>query len=88
MADDVEDHDNPEWTDADFARAKPATEVLPAAFIAEARRGRGRPRGSLKAEPKQRVTLRLDKVVVDRFRATGAGWQSRINAALRQISGA
>jgi uncharacterized protein (DUF4415 family) len=30
------------------------------------------------------VTLRLDREVVERFKATGAGWQTRINAALRK----
>jgi uncharacterized protein (DUF4415 family) len=45
------------------------------------RRGRGRP--PLRA-PKKLVSLRLDQDVIDRFRADGPGWQSRINAALRQ----
>jgi uncharacterized protein (DUF4415 family) len=46
-------------------------------------RGRGQ-RGPQKAPTKQQVTLRLDKDVVDRFRATGPGWQGRINNALRK----
>jgi uncharacterized protein (DUF4415 family) len=33
--------------------------------------------------PKRLVSLRLDQHVIDRFRATGRGWQSRINAVLR-----
>jgi uncharacterized protein (DUF4415 family) len=37
--------------------------------------------------PKRQVTLRLDPDVIERFRATGKGWQSRINAALRQVLG-
>jgi len=45
------------------------------------RRGRGRP--PLVA-PKKLVSLRLDQDVIDRFRAGGPGWQSRINAALRK----
>src|SRR5437762_12758562 len=45
------------------------------------RRGRGRPP---LAAPKKLVSLRLDRDVIDRFRAGGSGWQSRINAALRQ----
>ena len=45
------------------------------------RRGRGRP--PLDA-PKKLVSLRLDQDVIDRFRAGGPGWQSRINAALRK----
>jgi uncharacterized protein (DUF4415 family) len=45
------------------------------------RRGRGRP--PLDAS-KKLVSLRLDQDVIDRFRAGGPGWQSRINAALRK----
>ena len=42
---------------------------------------RGRPKI---AHPKKLVSLRLDQDVIERFRATGAGWQSRINETLRQ----
>jgi uncharacterized protein (DUF4415 family) len=45
------------------------------------RRGRGRP--PLDA-PKKLVSLRLDRDVIEAFRAAGPGWQSRINAALRK----
>ncbi|MFD2429831.1 BrnA antitoxin family protein [Sphingobium scionense] len=38
-------------------------------------------------QPKQQVTLRLDQAVLDAFRATGPGWQSRINAQLRKALG-
>jgi uncharacterized protein (DUF4415 family) len=41
---------------------------------------RGRPKSAM---PKKLVSLRLDQDVVDRFRATGPGWQSRINETLR-----
>ena len=34
--------------------------------------------------PKKLVSLRLDQDIIDRFRAGGPGWQSRINAALRK----
>lgn len=44
------------------------------------RRGPGRPP---KEVTKQQVTLRLDPDVLDRLRATGPGWQSRVNEALR-----
>jgi uncharacterized protein (DUF4415 family) len=37
-----------------------------------------------KANPKVSVTLRLDQEVLDRFKATGQGWQTRINAALKK----
>lgn len=44
---------------------------------------RGRPRS---AAPKEAVSLRLDPDVLEHFRATGPGWQSRINAALRKLA--
>lgn len=47
-------------------------------------RGAGRPRSP---NPKKQVTLRLDPDVLDAFRSTGKGWQSRINAALREKLG-
>ncbi len=42
---------------------------------------RGRP---ALEQPKQQVTLRLDADVVKKFRATGDGWQTRINEALKR----
>lgn len=40
---------------------------------------RGRPRGSTK----QQVAIRLDQDIIRHFKADGPGWQSRINAALK-----
>lgn len=45
---------------------------------------RGRPK---LAAPKRLVSLRLDGEVVDRLRAEGPGWQTRVNAALRKVVG-
>ena len=45
------------------------------------RRGRGRPALD---SPKKLVSLRLDQAVIESFRSSGPGWQSRINAALRK----
>ena len=50
-----------------------------------ARRKVGRPTGSVKANRKVQVALRLDPEVVAHFRATGRGWQSRINETLRGV---
>ncbi len=47
-------------------------------------RGRGRPVGSSKADTKQAVTVRYSPDVLDAFRATGAGWQGRMNDALKE----
>lgn len=49
----------------------------------EVKRPRGRPAGS----NKEQITLRLDRDVIDRFKAAGPGWQSRINDALRAAAG-
>ena len=40
-------------------------------------------RGQQKAPTKERVTIRLSREVVERFRATGDGWQTRVDAALQ-----
>jgi uncharacterized protein (DUF4415 family) len=42
---------------------------------------RGRPKAD---HPKIAVKLRLDPDVLEGFRASGPGWQTRINAALRE----
>jgi uncharacterized protein (DUF4415 family) len=38
-------------------------------------------------EPKQQVSLRLDRDVLAHFKASGPGWQTRMNAALRKVAG-
>ena len=43
----------------------------------------GRPAGTLKAAPKVSTTIRLSPDVVQAFRAAGDGWQTRIDAALK-----
>lgn len=37
-----------------------------------------------KEKPKRQVTLRLDQDVIAGLRATGPGWQTRVNETLRQ----
>ena len=39
-------------------------------------------RGAQKAPTKERVTIRLSRSVVETFRSTGDGWQTRVDAAL------
>ncbi len=79
--------DNPEWTEEDFARARPASEVLPPEVMAALVRKPGRPVGTVKPSAKRPVSLRLDPDVLEYFRAGGPGWQSRINHALRKAIG-
>ena len=75
------DPDNPELTDADFARMRPAAAVVPE-LVRLARQARG----PQKAPTKQLVSLRLDRDVLAHFRRYGTGWQSRINTTLRKAA--
>ncbi len=59
--------------------ADPDTRELSAREFARARRV-GRPRAEV---TKERITIRLSRDVVGRFRATGAGWQTRVDSALK-----
>ena len=42
----------------------------------------GRP---LKENKKKQVNLRIDNDIVEFFKSTGAGWQTRINDSLRKV---
>src|SRR5712691_8193934 len=77
------DPDNPPLTDEQWRRMRPAHEVRPELVARQLRRERGRPKSDT---TKQQVPLRLDRDVLEKFRATGEGWQSRINAALRKAA--
>ncbi|WP_172493307.1 BrnA antitoxin family protein [Gluconobacter oxydans] len=72
------DSDNPELTEADFQAMKAAAVVVPS--LAKAKRVRG----PQKAATKRSVSLRLDQDVLEKFKSTGPGWQTRINEALRR----
>ncbi len=78
----VFDDDNPEWTEEDFRRARPIGE-FPELAAALAKAKPGRPVGSTKPDTKKALTLRLDPDVIEGWRASGAGWQRRMNDALR-----
>lgn len=71
------DHDNPEWTAQDIKTSAPFS-ALPASL--QAKLGG---RGPQKTPPKVSTTIRLSPDVVQAFRAAGAGWQTRIDAALK-----
>ena len=47
-------------------------------------KGRGRPAGTVKDDTKQAVTIRYSPDVISAFRATGEGWQARMNEALKE----
>lgn len=79
--------DAPTLTDAELAEMRPAREVLTAdelAAVSSVRKARiGRPPAEVRKVP---VTIRLDPDIVEAFKATGDGWQSRMNAALRKAA--
>jgi len=68
-----------ELTTKDMARFKAAAEVLPSSL-----RKKLGVRGPQKAPTKERITIRLSREVVERFRESGQGWQTRVDAALRE----
>ncbi|WP_313336627.1 BrnA antitoxin family protein [Sphingobium yanoikuyae] len=68
---------NREWTADDFARAKPFAEAFP--DLAKTIRVRGPQR-----TPKKVSTLCLSPEVIEHFKSGGPGWQSRIDAALKE----
>ena len=74
--------DNPEWTKQDFIRARPLHDVIPAGALASFKKYRG-PQKTPKKVP---VSIRLSPVVVAHFKATGPGWQVRIDEALLKIT--
>ncbi|NMG50571.1 hypothetical protein GO613_20960 [Azoarcus communis] len=70
------DEDNPEWTDEQVRQAV-RLDALPESLQL---RLRGRPRAAV---TKERITIRLSPDVLQAFRATGDGWQTRMDAALK-----
>lgn len=70
----------PGWIDPDDAPDLSAPEWAAKVDAAPVKRG-GRPKS---AAPKVSTTIRLDADILERFRSEGDGWQSRINAVLRE----
>jgi uncharacterized protein (DUF4415 family) len=77
------DPDNPELTEDELKELQPFREVFPE-LAASIDRKLGRPKAE---NPKKAISLRLDAEVIERFKATGDGWQSRMNEALRKAVG-
>lgn len=76
--------DSPEATDEQIAQARPFAEAFPELAESIRRNLGGRPKAE---NPKQPVSIRLDRDVIDGFKASGDGWQSRVNDALRKHLG-
>lgn len=85
-----------ELTEEDFAEFRPLAEVMPPEFVEmvlqhqaeQAALGKVpypkgyKPRGKQKAPIKESVTIRLSPEVLTAFRASGKGWQTRIDQVL------
>lgn len=72
------DEENPELTEEWFKRAVPFS-ALPESLQAKLK-AVGRPKAAI---TKERITIRLSRDVVEQFRASGDGWQTRVDAALK-----
>ena len=75
----IDDEDNPEWTEEDFARARPFKEVFLEQYAAWKKVGR-----PPVETPKVHIGFRLAADVVDGVRATGKGYNARVEQALRE----
>lgn len=74
-----------ELTAEDLQGFRPAAQVLPPDLMAglvALKKQRGE-RGPQKSPVKVSTTLRLDADVLDTLRASGKGWQTRVNDILR-----
>ena len=76
--------ENPEWTEADFAAARPVDQVHGVGLARRLVRPPGRPAMAPELR-KERVTIRLSPDILAHFRAGGRGWQSRLEASLRDV---
>jgi uncharacterized protein (DUF4415 family) len=76
----VPDEENPEWTEEDFARARPFREVFPEQFASWQKKRLGRPPAENR---KVHISFRLAGDVVDAIRKSGRGYNSRVERVLR-----
>jgi len=75
----IDDEDNPELTEADFARARPFREVFPEQYKSWKKLGR-----PPVVTPKVHIGFRLAADVVAAVRATGKGYNARVEKVLRE----
>ena len=73
--------ENPEWTEENFARARPFKEVFPAQYASWVKNKGGRPPVE---QPKVHIGFRLAADVVEGVRATGRGYNARVEKVLRE----
>lgn len=69
---------------AGSGRMRPAREALGSEALGSLETAQRRTRGAQKTATKVMVSLRLDRDVIEKLRASGPGWQSRANDILRK----
>ena len=78
------DDEIPELDEAWFRRARPAAEVLPPELVAILPKRKPGQRGPQREPVKMKISLRVDAEVLALYKATGPGWQTRANEALKK----
>jgi uncharacterized protein (DUF4415 family) len=73
--------DSPPLTQEMLRNMRPARETMRPELFEKLTRGRG----PQKTPTKEAVSLRLDRDVVEHYRAKGPGWQTEINKVLRKL---
>lgn len=82
-AEELAEVESPELTDEELRSLRPASEALSPKLLASLTGRRPGQRGPQKNPTKELITLRLDREVIAAYRATGPGWQGRMNEALK-----
>ncbi|WEK40420.1 MAG: BrnA antitoxin family protein [Candidatus Brevundimonas colombiensis] len=68
----IDDIDNPEWTDGDFAKARPLREVMPDLYA--------------RMTGEQDVALKLSAETIKAFAEEGEDWRERMAQALTDVA--
>lgn len=74
------DNENPEWTEEDFKKARPAMDLPEVAEVL--RKGRG----PQKKPRKVPTSIRLSPEVLDYFESLGPGWQTKVDEVLKEYA--
>lgn len=73
-------------TREDIRAMRPAAEILPPELLAVLPKRKPGQRGPQRTPVKKKISLRVDAEVLAYYRATGPGWQTRVNEALKKAA--
>lgn len=73
-----------ELTRDDIKKFRKASEVLPPELVSVLPKRKRGQRGPQKTPKKESITVRFSPEVLEYFRSTGPGWQSRLDKALKE----